>query len=178
MPTFCTASSPELLATVKTVTSILAAPVAAFTFWLGYKQKERERTLSYYHKVVVDVTIPTIFKFFDEQVKLLTTAAEEAKRSSSTTRRTLPRPAHQALTTFSTALFQLQDEITDRTIIFDEKVTEKIRLGFETIQNEATCWFSDILQRKPRSVEEVKIILQTGQRRLIKQLYEGQFRTY
>lgn len=160
------------------IVSTLAVPVALFTFWLGYRQRERERTLSYYHKVVVDVVIDDVFSFFDKQIRSLTESGTAAREGLAAGRLTMPRPIKQALTGFSTALFSLQDQIAERTVVFDVETTELVKRAFERIQDQATGWFNDLYQHKRRGIEELNNILREGQRSIIKQLYAGQFRNF
>lgn len=174
----CCAHAKSFLDNVITVVSVLAVPTAAFTFWLGYRQKERERTLSYYHKVVVDVVISDVFRFFDEQIRQLSQAGIEARDGINSGRVTMPRAVKSVITSFSTELFKLQDQIADRTIVFDEHTTEEIKQEFEIIQDRVTGWFNDLYQSKRRGLEELRSALRDGQRRVIKHLYRGQFRNF
>ena len=108
--------------TAKTVTSVLALPLALTTFLIGYWQRERERTRSYYHKVVVDVVLQRILDFFGEQVEAMTSAGRDALDGLASARKAIPRSCRVKLSEFATGLFELQDKITERTAIFDEKI--------------------------------------------------------
>jgi hypothetical protein len=163
---------------VKTVATALALPLAAFTFWLGYRQKERERTRSYYHKVVVDVVLPGILDFFQAQAEAMTEAGRQAQLGLKSSRKTMPRSCSIALSNFSTGLYSLLDAITQRTLIFDEKVTAEIRNDVEDIEDAVTDWFNDAGLHKRRDVEEIRPLVQRGQRLLIKRLYKGEFRDF
>ncbi len=163
---------------MKTVAAIVALPLAGLTFWLGYRQRERERTVSYYHKVVVDKVIDELFKFFNQQTLELDRAAREALAGMAESPPAIPEKSKQALADFSTTLFKLNDLITDRTVMFDERATEQIRAEFEKIQDDATEWFDHVGSHKRRNAEELKILLRRGQRAVIKQLYKGQFRNF
>jgi hypothetical protein len=164
------------LETTKTIAAVAAFPAALLTFMLGYRQKEKERTLSYYHKVVTENVTQPIFDFFEKNIQALTAAGQEAQKAMLTTRKTIPRSATSTLAAFSTELFNLQDLITERTIVFDEKITEKIRLAFESIQDKASAWFNDVALHKRRNIEELTQDLRSGQRAVVSLLYQGQFR--
>lgn len=170
------AGTSPWLDTVKTVAAIAAVPGALLTFILGYRQKEKERTLAYYHKVVTDVAVPNIFAFFAEQVQSISAAGRDAQEGLDSDRKTMPRSVTVALAAFSTQLFNLQNSITDRTIVFDEPTTSKIALAFEAIQDNTSGWFNDASLYKRRNVEELTGILRRGQRSVVGLLYKGQFR--
>jgi len=173
----CAPTSP----TWQTVLTVVPLPIlllAGLTFWLGYRQKEKERTLAYYHKVVVDEVIPAVIDFFTAQIKALNTAGTDGINGMASQAKAIPEGTKQALTNFSMALFQLQDVITDRTSIFDEGVTDNIRIEFQTIQDDALQWFDDIGIHRRRNVEELMRILQIGRRQVAKQIYRGQFRMF
>lgn len=170
------AGTSQLLELVKTVTAIAAVPGALLTFVLGYRQKEKERTLAYYHKVVTDFAVPNIFTFFSDQVQSISTAGREAQDGLNSERKTLPRSVTIALSAFSTQLFTLKNSITDRTIVFDEAITGRLDLAFEAIQDDTSGWFNDASLFKRRNVEELTAILRRGQRTVVGLLYRGQFR--
>lgn len=163
---------------IKTVTSVLAIPLAVLTFILGYRQKERERTRAYYHKVVVDVVLPVILEFFGAQAELMAEAARQAERGMASGRKSMPRSCSVSISNFSTGLYLLLDKVTERTLIFDEKISRQINDDFEDIEDAVTGWFGDITLHKRRNVEEVAQLLQQGQRTVIKRLYKGEFRDF
>jgi hypothetical protein len=164
------------LDTAKTIVAIGALPAAFLTFFIGYRQKEKERTLTYYHKVVTDVAVPNIFTFFADQIPFLTEAGRNAHTGIKSVRKTMPRSSSLALAEFSTKLFALRDSITDRTIVFDDSISNKIDLAFEKIQDDAAAWFNDVAQHKRRNLEDLTVMLRRGQRTVIGLLYRGQFK--
>jgi hypothetical protein len=166
----------SLTDTVKTVVAVITLPVAVLTFWLGYRQKDRERMLTYYHKVVVDGSLLKIFDFFEKQAAELDRAAREALQGTASDERVVPKGCTVTLAAFSTGLFDLKDFIAQRTALFDERITPQIEQGFEDIQDRASEWFNDIAQFKRREVAELAAILTKGQREIVRMLYRGQFR--
>jgi hypothetical protein len=169
------ASWPDL---VKTIASVAALPIAGLTFWLGFRQKERERTLSYYHKVVVDVVLQKILDGFASEIERINEAGRTAIVGMKSNRKSMPRSCNLALSEFGTNLFTLQDVVVERTIIFDEKTTEEIREDFQQTQDDVTVWFSDVVLHKRRNFEELEQLLRAGQRRIIRRLYQGDFRNF
>jgi hypothetical protein len=163
---------------IKTVASVLALPLALLTFWLGYRQREHERTLSYYHKVVVDALLPKILEGFAVEIDRMQEAGREALVGLKSSRKAMPRKCSIALADFATNLFGLQDLIAERTLIFDEKITNEIKDDFQGTQDDVTDWFSDVILHKQRHFEEIEQILRLRQRQLIKRLYRGEFRDF
>ena len=172
------AQQANLLDLLKTTASVAALPLAGLTFWLGYRQKERERTRGYYHKAVVDVVLPQILETFGIEIDRLREAGRAALEGLASKRKTMPRASSVALSEFTTNLFFLQDAIVERTLIFDEKMTNEIREDFEGIEDKAKGWFGDVVLHKRRNLEELEAILKTGQRTVIKRLYRGEFRDF
>lgn len=163
---------------IKTATSLIALPFAGFTFWLGYRQRERERTRSYYHKVVVDVVLPDILTFFDQQGIELRAAGHAALTGAASPRRAIPKSCKAALAVFGTSLFDLQDKIVQRTAIFDENLTLKLEDTFPKIQDDVTNWFSAVDLQKSPSVEGLTAVLRSSQRAVIRLLYTGEYKNF
>jgi hypothetical protein len=163
---------------LKTVAAIVSIPLALITFLLGYRQRERERTRSYYQKVVVDSLFQDILDFFSSQAEPIVTAGREGLKGLASNRKTLPRSCSLALSDFSTKLFALQDKITERTAIFDERITSEVQGDFEAVQDEITGWFNDASLHKRRELDELPQLLKSGQRTIVKRLYRGEFRDF
>jgi hypothetical protein len=163
---------------VKTIASVVALPLAAFTFWIGYRQKEKERTRSYYHKVVIDVVLPLILDGFAVEIERIREAGRTALQGLQSNRKTMPRSCSVALSEFGTNLFQLQDSITERTIIFDEKLTRLIGVDFELTQDDITRWFDEASLHKRRELPELEALLRARQRQIIRRLYRGDCRDF
>jgi hypothetical protein len=176
LPACQSSSASSLPDLVKTITSIAAIPLAIVTFYLGYRQKEKERTRGYYQAVAVDAVLPAIIAFFDGSLEKVMDAGREAIKGAASARKTVPVGATRGLAAFSEELFKLQDHVTDRTLIFDEKVTESIRVDFEELQDDVANWFGDIALHKRRDIEELPPLIKKGQRTIIFHLYDGEFR--
>ncbi len=161
---------------IKTVTAVLAIPLAIVTFYLGYRQREKERTRGYYHKAVVDVVLPQLIEFFDRELGNISDAARSAVNGLTSNRKTMPASCTKRLADFSEQLIKMLDVVTDRTLIFDEQITELIREDFEQVQDDVANWFGDIALRKSRDIEELPGLVKAGERRIIKHLYSGSFR--
>jgi hypothetical protein len=161
---------------VKTIAAVVALPIALGTFWVGYRQKDRERMLSYYHSAVVDISLPLIMDFFDSQLPLVDGAGRVAIEGVASSEKAVPKQSISTLASFSTGLFNLKDSITQRTVIFDEEITPQIELEFEAIQDHASEWFNDVAQFKRREIPELAAILRRGQRLVVRRLYQGRFR--
>ena len=159
----------------KILVPVGAIGLSTFTFFLGYRQRDRERTLSYYHKTVTDAVMPAILEFFPAQLTALEAAAIQALQPSA--RRTKPISTTKTLSTFSTQLFDLHDSIVERTVLFDEKATSKINKIFEEIEDSVSEWFDNAMQKK-KSIDQLKSIVRSGQRRVVRGIYEGQFRDF
>jgi hypothetical protein len=172
----CQAPVNSVTDTIKTIVTVITLPVAVLTFLLGYRQKDHERTLTYYHKVVVDESLPKIFTFFDAQIPPPGKAARDALEGVSSPEKAVPKTCTVTLASFSTGLFDLKDAITQRTALFDERITPEIEEEFEEIQDQASGWFNDVALYKRRDVQELNGILSQGQREIIRKLYRGQFR--
>lgn len=164
--------------TTKTIASAVAIPLAIVTFWLGYRQRERERTRGYYHKVVVDVLLPDILAFFDEQTEAISEAGRQAEKGLASMRKTLPRTCTISLSDFSAALYKLLDKISERTLIFDEKITSLVVREVDDLEDSVTGWFNDIALFKRRNVEELAGLMKSSQRNIVKLLYKGEFRDF
>jgi hypothetical protein len=160
------------------VAAVSAVPLAALTFWLGYRQRERERNLSYYHKAVVDVVLPKILEGFAIEIDRMQEAGREGLAGMKSSRKTMPKKCSVALAEFATNLFALQDTIAERTLIFDEKTTNDVRDDFQSTQDDVTDWFNDIILHKQRHLEEIEQIMRSRQRQLIKRLYKGDLRDF
>jgi hypothetical protein len=177
LPCIATCPLPSSYSDVlKTVASVLALPLALITFYLGYRQREGERTRGYYHKAVIDVVLPQLIEFFDLQLEKVVQAARDATKGLNSLRKTMPPGVTKSLAEFSASLFEMQDVITNRTLIFDEKVTELIRKDFEQIQDDVANWFGELALRKSREIEELPGLVKKGQRAIIKHLYSGKFK--
>lgn len=163
---------------VKTAAAVLALPLAGLTFWIGYRQREHERTLSYYHKVVIDVVLPKILEGFAVEIDRMQEAGREALAGMKSARKTMPKKCSVALAEFASNLFGLQDTIVERTLIFDEDTTDDVRDAFQSTQDDVTEWFNDVTLHKQRHLEEIEHILRLRQRQLIKRLYKGDFKDF
>ena len=162
----------------KTFAATLALPLSAFTFWIGYRQKEYERRRSYYQDAVIDAILPDILTIFDQQSAALKSAGIDGQKGLSSTRKTIPRSCSVALATFADVIFGLQDQIVQRVAIFDELQADQIRLAFQQTQDDVTDWFNDISLHKRREIEEIDALLRTHQRALIRRLYQAEMRSF
>ena len=162
----------------KTLAAICALPLAGTTFWLGYRQKERERTRSYYHKAVVDIVLPKILESCAQETERLLETGRTALAGLKSARKTMPRSCNIALAEFTKNWFALQDLITERTLIFDERITEEIRQDFQSTEDDAKEWFNEVSLHKRRNVEDLDAIMKKSQRTVIKRLYRGDFRDF
>ncbi len=158
---------------IKTCTAIAALPLAAFTFYLGFRQKEKERSKDYYHKNVVDFVLPPALLFFSTEIPNLQQAGKAAIAGMRSAAAELPRESVAALTRFSTGLFDLQDIITARTAVFDQAATNKIQTRFEDLQDAVSTWFDEVGMHKRRNPEELANIVMDGQRSIVKHIFEG-----
>jgi hypothetical protein len=163
---------------VKTLVTVLALPLSALTFWLGYRQREYERRRSYYQDVVIDAMLPEILEAFDQQSSALTGSGLAGLNGLASNRKTMPRSCGVALASFASAIFDLQDRIVQRVAIFDELQTEEIREAFQQTQDEVTDWFDDISSHKRRELGEIDGLLRKNQRLLIRLLYKGKMRSF
>jgi hypothetical protein len=163
---------------VKTIITVIALPLSALTFWLGYRQREFERRRSYYQDVVIDAVLPDILPVFDQQSLDMSNAGTEGLKGLSSVRKTMPRSCSIALATFADSIFRLQDRIVQRVAIFDELQVESIREEFQQLQDDVANWFNDIGLHKRREVGEIDALLRTHQRNLIRMLYRAEMRSF
>lgn len=157
---------------------LAALGLSALTFWLGYHQKERQRTLTYYHKIVTEPLVPEIIAFCAKNELLIQEAAQISLAAFKGNRKSIPREATQKLTNFSTELFELQDKIVEKIEVFDSKSTRKLEGLFELFQDRITDWFNQVALRRRRNPEELQNIFLDRKRAIVKLLYRGQFRNF
>lgn len=163
---------------VKDVVSIVALPLSALTFYLGYRQREYERQRSYYQEVVVDEVLPDVLALFDEQSAKLTEAGREAFKGNASARKTIPRACSVALADFAQSLFALQDRIVQRAAIFDEQLAESVSVAFQETQDSVTSWFDDVNLHKRRDIVEIDAALRNHERALVRIMYRGGLKAF
>jgi len=171
-------SNSDWLDLLKTTGASLVLPLSLTTFWLGYRQKEKERSKSYYHKIVVDVVLEPILNFFSTHIPNLQEAAVGAIRGMKGARVAIPKTSTERLARFSTELFDLQDMVIARTSVFDTVATNHLERQFQDLQDQVSEWFDDVGMHKRREPEGLEMVIMNGQRELVKQILEGKFRNY
>ena len=154
------------------------AALSAFTFWLGYRQKEHDRTSGYYQKVVVDVVLPELIGFNEKYIPELDQLAASVGQRPKEKRKTTPRDVTLELRKFSEDLFELQDKITDRTTLFDLKTSARIEQKFDAFQDAITGWFNDASVGKRRERSDLRSLVQEFRRELVRELYKGKVRSF
>jgi len=147
--------------------------ICILTFWLGYRQKERERSSSFYNDVVVNPSVAEIDKFFDLYRNQLVEYARQVQPKSS--RLTTPRDLTKLLTQFARDLYGLMDNIVRRLEVFDEKAVGRVGNIMSKLETDVTMWF-DGWCKAPMEPEELGRKFATAKRGLIKNIYQGKFR--
>lgn len=147
--------------------------IAVFTFWLGYRQKERERSSSFYAELVVNPSVIHIDKFFDLYRNQLVAHARQVQPRSS--RATTPRDLTKLLTKFSQDLYELKDNIVKRLEVFDEKAVVRVEIIVSKLETDVTMWFEGWC-RAPAEPEELSRTFSTAKRGMMKNIYKGKFR--
>ena len=153
--------------------SIATPLIAIFTFWLGYRQKERERSSSFYNDVVVIPTVVVIDKFFDLYQNQLVEYARKVQPRNS--RATTPRDLTKLLTKFSQDLYDLKDNIIKRLEVFDEKAVGRVGNIVFKLETDVTMWFG-CRSKPPAEPEELSRMFASAKRGLMKNVYLGKFR--
>jgi hypothetical protein len=147
--------------------------IAVFSFWLGYRQKERERSSSFYTEVVVNPSVTCIDKFFDSYRNQLVEHARQVQPRNS--RETTPRDLTKLLTRFSQDLYGLKDNIVKRLEVFDEKAVRRVENIVTKLETDVTMWFAGWC-KAPAEPEELSRTFATAKRGLMKNIYMGKFR--
>jgi len=152
------------------IITICAPLLAVFTFWLGYRQREKERRFSFFNDVVVTPCMAEILKFFSACSEELLECARE--QQSSSIRKAQPRKVTAALTRFSQDLFALKGFLVERMEVFDHRTTAKASKAFEKIEQDITCWFGSCTTA-PASLEDLDERIRSGKRAIVRVLYSG-----
>lgn len=152
------------------IVTICAPLLAVLTFWLGYRQREKERRFSFFNDVVVAPCMTEILKFFSKCGEDLIECAREHDASS--IRRAQPRKVTTALTKFSQDLYALEDFVVERMEGFDDRTTDETCKVFERIEQEITCWFG-ACSTAPPSIDDLELRIRAAKRSVVRVLYKG-----
>jgi hypothetical protein len=148
-----------------------AVGLAGLTFWLGWRQKERERCFSFYKESVINPCMVNLDGFFAEYREKLTVQAKKPKTSEA--RKTSPRDLTKFLELFSADLYALQDTIVRRLEVFDTKAVCKVEEAIGQFDTETTMW---LCSPGEKDIEILTASLVETKRVLLKSVYKGSFK--
>ena len=112
--------------------------LAGLTFWLGWRQKERERCFSFYKESVITPSIAQLDSFFEGYREKL--SAEAKKPNPAGGRRTAPRDITKFLQVFSDELYAMKDAIVQRLEIYDTRAVRKVEEAIGKFDTEISLW--------------------------------------
>jgi hypothetical protein len=149
-----------------TLFPILGTATAGVTYWLGYRQKERERRFGFYKERVLDPSTTEIDDFFEKyRSKLI----EHAKRTAgSSGEGVVPRASTKLYREFSSDLYDMKDKIVTRLEVYDEKAGGSLVEAVEVFDTKVT---QRLISGVSREEETVKEILLDARRSMTKTIY-------
>jgi hypothetical protein len=146
----------------------LATPcVAALTYWLGYRHKERDRRFDLYKQSVIVPSLGELEEFFTKyREKLIEYARNPVVNSGAIA---IPRVSTKLYREFSLDLYAMKDGIAARVEIYDRKSVGKLEDIVGSFDTKVT---QKLISRFSHEELTINEILSNAKRDMIRTIYK------
>ncbi len=121
---------------------LVLAYISWHVFVDGSRQKVAEREAIWYHKIVVDHSIGSMARFFDEATKLLCLCCTDLQMLiNSKAESEYDKRISRALAEFKESLTAMRNDISGRIRFFDERTKTAFLQRADQLEDEITLWF-------------------------------------